>query len=128
MGNHAKALNRAFLRNKLNQISSITDASDFTDSFLGESSNSESPEHLFSEKLKPSQLQSPSTSLLLKSDDWTESTASKKTCGVVPGAKRKLESGSFGNNYLKESVGHTEIEVVAGALLGFLVGLVVCTI
>lgn len=33
---------------------------------------------------------------------------------------------SYGYPTLKESVGHTEIEVIAGAMLGFVVSLAIC--
>lgn len=64
----------------------------------------------------------------LKSDDRNESIASTKTSFEVPIVRRKSESDGFFYTDLKESVGHTEIEVVAGALLGFFVSLAVCTI
>lgn len=119
VGSHAKALNRAFSKDKdkLEQRSSITDTNDFADS--------QSTKPLFLEKLKPTWLRPRNTSLLLKSDDRTDSIAMEKNS--VPGLESNSESDSVMHAHFKESVGHSEVEVVAGGLLGFVVSIAICT-
>ncbi|CAA0836549.1 Acid phosphatase/vanadium-dependent haloperoxidase-related protein [Striga hermonthica] len=69
------------------------------------SSNVEKTDPVFLEEQKPTK-----SALLLKSDKTMQTS--------------KVEFSS--SSPLKESIGHTEVEVIAGALLGLLVSLVVC--
>lgn len=125
VGNHAKVLNRSFSKFKLEQRSSSTDTDDFTDSFSVESSNSRSVKPLFLEKLKPTRLRPTNTSFSLKSDNRKESVAPGNNS--LPGQESNSESDSFMHAHFKESVGHSEVEVVAGAMLGFLVSIAICS-
>ncbi|GFQ06002.1 uncharacterized membrane protein yuid [Phtheirospermum japonicum] len=99
VGTHAKELNKVLIRTTTssNSTSSRNDAK--TDS-----SNIENIDSLFSEEQNPT-----NSSLLLKSDNRMRTSNTYKQ-----------------SSPLKETIGHTEIEVAAGALLGFLVSLVVC--
>ncbi|KAL3614904.1 hypothetical protein CASFOL_040565 [Castilleja foliolosa] len=97
VGTHAKELNKVLIRSaSLDSTSSRNDAK-IDPSII------ESIDPLFSEEQKPT-----NSSVLLKSDNRMRTSSSYKRSST-----------------LKESIGHTEIEVAAGALLGFLVSLVV---
>ncbi|GER37543.1 acid phosphatase/vanadium-dependenthaloperoxidase-related protein [Striga asiatica] len=69
------------------------------------SSNVENIDPLFLEEQKPTD-----SALLLKSEKTMQTSKVEFSC----------------SSPLKESIGHTEVEVIAGALLGFLVSLAVC--
>lgn len=108
VGIHAKALNRVFSNTKLNSIPS-DDADRLVDSSSGKPSlKSESLDPLFLDEQSSFTTKQHNTSLLLKSDKGSR----QNTCMLIPP--------------LKESIGHTEIEVIAGALLGLCVSLAVC--
>lgn len=116
MGSHAKALNRVLYRNKLDSDWCSNNANDFAESFPGESSsNLETRNPLLLGIIKSFQRRLPNDSSLLKTDNRSK-----------PLLKGEAESIPFGCTPLKESVGHTEIEVIAGALLGFFVSLAAC--
>ncbi|CAN4114127.1 unnamed protein product [Withania somnifera] len=105
VGIHAKAFNKAF-RNQINSVPSTNKLDVLTDSIQEKlSSDAESTDPQSSEESSPYQLRLKNATLLLKPDE------------------RRVSSSSFAP--LKEQVGHTEIEVIAGALLGFFVSLVV---
>lgn len=108
VGIHAKALNRVFSNTKLNSIPS-DDADRLVDSSSGKPSlKSGSLEPLFFDEQSSFMKKQQNTSLLLKSDKGGR----QSTQMLIPP--------------LKESIGHTEIEVIAGALLGLCVSLAVC--
>ncbi|GLT98920.1 hypothetical protein SLE2022_163940 [Rubroshorea leprosula] len=102
VGNHARALNN---KSSINSIAS-KDKDGFIDLQRGTSST-----------------------LSMASLDPRPSTKSMKSPQLVTTEQRVNQTTRLAANHdespLKESIGHTEVEVVAGALLGFLVSLAV---
>lgn len=108
MGNHASVLNKNFLKASgstclLNDANNLTDSSSQNPSFS-------------------------SLEIAQRTNDRTNQATStlmpfKVTTNFEEG------SGNFVRDHalLKEWVGHTEVEVVAGAILGFLVSLIIHT-
>ncbi|XP_027170964.1 uncharacterized protein LOC113770640 [Coffea eugenioides] len=116
VGSQAKVLNRVLFRNNVESFSSC-DVNDSTEYFPEEvSTNIETFDASSLRKFRSSQLRVPNAPLLLKSENRT---------WRMPIVKGDSESIPFGCTPLKESVGHTEIEVIAGALLGFFVSIAV---
>lgn len=112
VGTHAKVLNKV-MPTTLYSSSSTNDANGLVNSYSRESSSDlEITGPVSSEELSSFQ-KKPSSSLLLKSDNRMHIRPS----GVV--------SDITVVSTLKESVGHTEVEVAAGALLGLVVSLVI---
>ncbi|KAH6778559.1 hypothetical protein C2S51_009871 [Perilla frutescens var. frutescens] len=106
VGTHAKVLNKV-MPATLYSPSSTNDANGLLNSYSRESSSD-------LEITDPVSFQkNPTSSTLLKSDNRVRI----KSSGVV--------SDISVVSSLKESVGHTEIEVAAGALLGLVVSLVI---
>ncbi|KAK4736479.1 hypothetical protein R3W88_000176 [Solanum pinnatisectum] len=106
VGIHAKAFNKALLRNQINSVTSTNELDVLTDSIQEKLSlDTESFDSQLSEESSPFQPRSKNATLLLKPDE------------------RRASSSSFVP--LKEQVGHTEVEVIAGAFLGFFVSLAV---
>ncbi|GKV37844.1 hypothetical protein SLEP1_g45819 [Rubroshorea leprosula] len=105
VGNHARALNKVLPKSSINSIAS-KDKDGFIDLQRGTSST-----------------------LNMASLDPRSSTNSMKSPQLVTTEQRAKQTTRLAANYdespLKESIGHTEVEVVAGALLGFLVSLAV---
>ncbi|KAI3466284.1 hypothetical protein Pfo_022947 [Paulownia fortunei] len=128
VGIHAKELNKVLLRTTSYSTSPRNDANDFTKSFSRESSsNLENIDPLFSEEQNSFQTKPTNSSLLLKSDDRMQSSSSfLRSSSVVSDVNGGSESVAYRCSQLKESIGHTEAEVAAGALLGFLVSLAIC--
>ncbi|KAL7142912.1 hypothetical protein ABFS83_08G156200 [Erythranthe nasuta] len=120
VGTHAKELNKVLLRSTPYSTSSRNDADDFTNSFSRESSsNLEKIDPVFMEERSSLEKKQTSSSLLLKSDE-------KMPNSVVSDVNGGRERVAYNISPLKESIGHTEIEVAAGALLGFLVSIAIC--
>ncbi|KAL3519233.1 hypothetical protein ACH5RR_021822 [Cinchona calisaya] len=117
VGSHAKVLNRVLYRNKLDSLTSSKEVNDPDESFPRESSSNLETRDPPLGKYASFLQRLPNASLLLKSGNRS-----------TPFVNGESESIPFGCTPLKESVGHTKIEVIAGALLGFFVGLGVCTI
>lgn len=93
-------------RNQINSVPSTNELDVLTDSIQEKfSSDTESFDPQLSEESSPFQPRSKNATLLLKPDE------------------RRASSSSFAP--LKEQVGHTEVEVIAGAFLGFFVSLAV---
>ncbi|KAL6553303.1 hypothetical protein OROGR_007145 [Orobanche gracilis] len=117
VGTHAKELNKVLLRTA-SYSTSFGNVIRTDSSCRGSSSSSvEIMDPVFSEDQKSFQKNPINSSMVLKSDDMqTISTYTRSSHNVEPNCSP-----------LKESIGHTEIEVVAGALLGFLVSLAICT-
>lgn len=105
VGNHARALNKVLPKSSINSIAS-KDKDGFIDSQRGTSST-----------------------LNMAYPDPRSSTNSRKSPQLVTTDQRVKQTTRLAANYdespLKESIGHTEVEVVAGALLGFVVSLAV---
>ncbi|PIN20046.1 hypothetical protein CDL12_07264 [Handroanthus impetiginosus] len=124
VGTHAKELNKVLLRTTSYSTSSRKDANDLTNSFTRESSSDlENIDPCFSEEQSSFEMEPTNSPLLVKPDDRKQSRTSSRRSSDVNGG---LEGMPYSCSPLKESIGHTEIEVVAGALLGFLVSLVIC--
>ncbi|KAJ7949049.1 Acid phosphatase/vanadium-dependent haloperoxidase-related protein [Quillaja saponaria] len=133
VGNHAITLNqilptKSFVNSK---------HSKGTDGVINCKSGISSPmtvggldESILSEKAAPFGLQPTNTSVLLASEDrkrqTNEQLLSSSFSPDSEAASETINANSLAP--LKESIGHTEVEVIAGALLGFLVGLSVYTI
>ncbi|KAL6544658.1 hypothetical protein OROMI_023520 [Orobanche minor] len=117
VGTHAKELNEVLLRTASSSTSSRNVAR--TDSCRESSLSStvENMDPLFSDDQNSFHKEPRNSSLVLKSDDMR----------TISSYTRSSQNVEHSCSPLKESIGHTEIEVVAGALLGFLVSLAVCT-
>ncbi|CAA2964596.1 Hypothetical predicted protein [Olea europaea subsp. europaea] len=121
VGIHAKELNRVLLSARKSSTSGK-----FTNSFPGElSSDLESTDPLFLEEQSSLQTKQANGFVLLRSGNRKQSTTIRSS-GVGSDVGEESVSVSYGSSTLKESVGHTEIEVVAGAVLGFIVSLAIC--
>ncbi|PHU29378.1 hypothetical protein BC332_01471 [Capsicum chinense] len=106
VGIHAKVFNKALFRNQINSVPSTNELDGLTDSIQEKlSTGIESTDPQLSEESSMFQQRSKNATILLKPDE------------------RSVSSSSFAP--LKEQVGHTEVEVIAGALLGFFVSLAV---
>ncbi|KAK4386787.1 Isocitrate dehydrogenase [NADP] [Sesamum angolense] len=123
VGTHARELNKVLLRTTSHSASSRNDAKDLTNYFPRESSpKMENVDPLSSDAMKPTK-----SSLLLKTDNRKQSNTSFiRSSNVVSEVNGGLESSGESCPQLKESIGHTEVEVAAGALLGFLVSVAIC--
>ncbi|KAL2495694.1 Acid phosphatase/vanadium-dependent haloperoxidase-related protein [Forsythia ovata] len=122
VGIHAKELNKVLLSTRTSSTSSSNDTGILTNSFSGESSSDlESIDPLFLEEQSSIQTKQANASLLLKSKNRIQSATVRSS-----GVEEESVSVSYGCSTLKESVGHTEIEVIAGAVLGFFVSLAIC--
>ncbi|KAJ8574100.1 hypothetical protein K7X08_025905 [Anisodus acutangulus] len=106
VGIHAKTFNKAFFRYQINSVPSTNELDVLTDSIQEKlSSDAKSSDPQSSQESSPFQPRLKNVTLLLKPDEI------------------RVSSSSF--SPLKEQVGHTEVEVIAGALLGFFVSLAV---
>ncbi|CAL5367786.1 unnamed protein product [Camellia sinensis] len=125
VGIHAKALNGVLLQNS----ASSNDADDLIDSQPRKSSsNSESFGPLFLEEANAFQAKQTNAKLLLRSENRKSQSGiliSSSLASDVEGESKKIANSWA---MLKESVGHNEIEVIAGALLGLFVSFVVYTL
>ena len=130
VGNHAKALNRILPKKQVNSVVS-KDRDNLIDSReeTASTKNIERLGPLLSKKSSSLTSKSENVPLLVTSDKEMRQT--NETVASFELAADDYEgSESNANNRipLKESIGHTEVEVVAGALLGFLVSLAVYSI
>ncbi|KAI8008380.1 putative membrane protein YuiD [Camellia lanceoleosa] len=125
VGIHAKALNMVLLQNS----ASSNDADDLIDSQPRKSSsNSESFGPLFLEEADTFQAKQTNAKLLLRSENRKSQSGiliSSSLASDVEGESKKIANSWA---MLKESVGHNEIEVIAGALLGLFVSFAVYTL
>lgn len=128
VGNQAKVINKLLPKTRSNTCPSNA-AYHMSESSSGKQSSSslERPDALHLQELNPTK-PIKSTTLLSRIDERTNQTMSTKTPSDLT-TDVKEGSGDFVHYYapLKESVGHTEIEVLAGAILGFLVSLIIHT-
>ncbi|KAK9275591.1 hypothetical protein L1049_022858 [Liquidambar formosana] len=123
VGNHARTLNGILLpKTKVNSISS-KEMDDLLDSKPGRSSSldSESLGPLLSEETISSHTPKPAPVLVRSANGARQVLMSS---GVEEGSENATRSPTT----LKEAIGHTEVEVIAGAMLGFFVSLAVYTI
>lgn len=132
VGNHAKVLNKTLpesarmssvptkdrgrINPKPKTSSSPSLKSDSFGSLLSEEANSFSSE--------------PTNGPLVSLSDnkIRQTTETQMSSGLGTDAEQGLERAGNRSTLLKESIGHTEVEVTAGALLGFLVGLAMYSI
>ncbi|KAJ4981638.1 hypothetical protein NE237_032475 [Protea cynaroides] len=131
VGNHAKVLNRRLLEPQETPIPPRgKDIDDLKNSKTGKSSinsKSLSPFILSSEKGSRYTSNTDEASPLIRSENTTARSSIMPSVSLTTEIE---ELAKASNNYipLKESIGHTELEVVAGALLGFLVSLAVYSV
>ncbi|XP_050278546.1 uncharacterized protein LOC126720271 [Quercus robur] len=130
VGNHAKVLNKVLAKIHVNSVHT-KDRENMIDSQPG-TSLPVSLERLgphVSEEASSFTSKSTNSPLLLRSDDKMRQNnqavlSSGSAANVEEGIERTIENLIS----LKESIGHTEVEVIAGALLGFFVSLALYTI
>ncbi|OMO63654.1 Acid phosphatase/vanadium-dependent haloperoxidase-related protein [Corchorus olitorius] len=131
VGNHAKALNTVLPKRQINSfVSKSRDDSIDSPEESTSTSNSGRLDSRFSEKARSSTSKSANVALLVTSDDEVKQ-ANEGVASFKLAADDDRSSESQVNIQvipLKESIGHTEVEVIAGALLGFLVSLAVYSI
>ncbi|KAM3683914.1 hypothetical protein ACJW31_11G001000 [Castanea mollissima] len=130
VGNHAKVLNKVLAKIHVNSVHT-KDRENMIDSQPGTSlpASLERLGPLMSEEASSFTSKSTNSPLLLRSDDKMRQNnqavlSSDSAANVEEGIERTIENLIF----LKESIGHTEVEVIAGALLGFFVSLALYTI
>lgn len=123
VGNHAKALNKMLPKTEVN--SKVCSRDDLIDS-------QEVPEEnlgaLLSKEEKPFLPNSTNSPLLLETENKTRQTSQRLAFSSLTAAEEATEKIPCSSAPLKESIGHTEVEVVAGALLGFFVSVAIYTI
>ncbi|KAM1032375.1 hypothetical protein ACFX2I_035961 [Malus domestica] len=129
VGNHAKVLNKTLPPNTTVNSVPPQDRGRINSQPQKPLLKSESVESLLSEEaniLSPKATNGPLTS---QSKEITmQATQTQVSSGLGSNAEEDLERAANTSTRLKESIGHTEVEVAAGALLGFLVGLAVYAI
>lgn len=112
-------MNKVLPRTRLYTPSLPDDGNDVVNSYSrGSSSDLEITDPVLSEEYSSLQKKQ-MKSLLLESDN----RVLVRSSGVVSDINGELQSVE---SSLKESVGHTEVEVAAGAFLGLVVSLVIC--
>ena len=129
MGIHAKAMNKLLLKMRINSIPS-KDRDNLINSQQAEKStplNVDGLEKfLLSQESTSSEPQPGNSRLLVKSDKQIRQANVGNPLSVFSADAEELSKlAATGLMPLKESIGHTEAEVTAGAILGFLVGLAV---
>ncbi|XVE53781.1 hypothetical protein DITRI_Ditri03aG0029900 [Diplodiscus trichospermus] len=127
VGNHAKALNVVLPRRQLKSI--VYKGKDNLIDSLEESESTGDFGRLgplLSKKSSSLTSKSGKVPLLVTSDKETTQTTEAVACfELATDGYEGSEHDANNSMPLKESIGHTEVEVVAGALLGFLVSLAV---
>ncbi|KAM3683916.1 hypothetical protein ACJW31_11G001200 [Castanea mollissima] len=119
VGNHAKVLNKVLAKIHVNSVHT-KDRENMIDSQPGTSL----PVSLERLGCLVSEEASSFTSKSTMRQNNQAVLSSDSAANVEEGIERTIENLIF----LKESIGHTEVEVIAGALLGFFVSLVLYTI
>lgn len=130
VGNHAKVLNKVLAKIHLNSVHN-KDIDDSIDSQSGPSlpTSLESLRPLLSEEASSFTSKPIKSPLLLRSDDkMRENNEAVLSSALAADVEEGSERSTDNSIPLKESIGHTEVEVIAGALLGFFVSLAVYTI
>ncbi|KAK8485005.1 hypothetical protein V6N12_019893 [Hibiscus sabdariffa] len=122
VGNHAKVLNAILAKRRVSSVSVVSedrdDLIDSRDETSESAGNFEGLSPILSKKPRSLASKTVNASVLIASDKETRQSFefAGDDCEVLDQIR------------LKESIGHTEVEVVAGALLGFLVSLAVYSI
>ncbi|KAG4135807.1 hypothetical protein ERO13_D08G240200v2 [Gossypium hirsutum] len=126
VGNHARALNTMLPKVEVNSVV-YEDQDNLIDS---REKSSERLGPILSKKSSSSTSKNANVPVLIASEKETRQT--KEAAASFEFAANDYEGLEGDANYrqvrLKESIGHTEVEVIAGALLGFVVSLVVYSI
>ncbi|XP_042514580.1 uncharacterized protein LOC122089145 [Macadamia integrifolia] len=129
VGNHAQVLNRKLLEAQQTPIPRREkDNDDLIDSKPGKSSiKSESLVPLISssENGNPYISNPEDAATPIRSEDTTSRSSIMLSTSFTAESEKSLTKASNSYIPLKESIGHTQVEVLAGALLGFLVSLAV---
>lgn len=130
VGNHAKVLNKVLATIHINSV--LTNGrDDMIDSQPGRSLpvSLERLGTLVSEEASSFTSKTTNSPILLRSDDKMRKTnQAVLSSGLSTDVEEGIERTTDNLIPLKESIGHTEVEVIVGALLGFFVSLAVYTI
>lgn len=129
MGNHAKVLNKLLAKIHLNSVHN-KDIDDLIDSQLGPSLpiSLENLRPLLSEEANSFTSKPINSPMLLRSDDKMRQNNETVLFSALAADVKEGSESSDNSIPLKEAIGHTEVEVIAGALLGFFVSLAAYTI
>ncbi|XP_057986056.1 uncharacterized protein LOC110672311 [Hevea brasiliensis] len=129
VGNHAKVLNKQLSNTQVKSMAS-TGRDDMIDSQQGISSTlGENLSPLLSkEGRRPFVQKSTNAPLLVNSENKNRQASQVLVSSSIASDEEETEKPLNSSSLLKESIGHTEVEVIAGALLGFCVSLAVHTI
>ncbi|KAK7832464.1 hypothetical protein CFP56_026563 [Quercus suber] len=130
VGNHAKVLNKVLAKIHVNSVHT-KDRENMIDSQPGTSLpvSLERLGPLVSEEASSFTSKSTNSPLLLRSDDkMRQNNQAVLSSGSAANVEEGIERTNENLISLKESIGHTEVEVIAGALLGFFVSLALYTI
>lgn len=126
VGNHARALNTMLPKVEVNSVV-YEDRDNLIDS---REKSTERLGLILSKKSSSSTSKNPNVPVLIASENETRQT--NEAAASFEFAANDYEGLEGDANYrqvrLKESIGHTEVEVIAGALLGFVVSLAVYSI
>ncbi|CAK7326014.1 unnamed protein product [Dovyalis caffra] len=117
VGNHAKELNKVLSKTEVNSmVSSLNESQQATEEKLGP---------LLSKGGRPFLPNSTNSPILLETESKTTQTSQIPVSSSLAGTEEAREKVPYSSaSPLKESIGHTEVEVIAGALLGFFVSLI----
>nr|POF12208.1 putative membrane protein yuid [Quercus suber] len=121
VGNHAKVLNKVLAKIHVNSVHT-KDRENMIDSQPGTSLpvSLERLGPLVSEEASSFTSKSTNSPLLLRSDDkMRQNNQAVLSSGSAANVEEGIERTNENLISLKESIGHTEVEVIAGALLGF---------
>ncbi|KAK6934774.1 Protein of unknown function DUF212 [Dillenia turbinata] len=128
VGIHAKVLNKHLHKTKVNSVSSV-DTTEIIDSKPGTSTGKLKTFGTVLSQEGNSSLNMTKTPVLARSDmKVTQNSVRPSSSRLAAEFKEGSDQNSSKPSKLKESIGHTEIEVTAGALLGLVVSLAVYTI
>lgn len=126
VGNHAKVLNKTLPLNTTVNSVPTQDGGRINSQRKKPLVMSESVESLLSEEANIFSPKATNGPLASQSKEITmQATQTQVSSGLGSNAEEGLERAANTSTGLKESIGHTEVEVAAGALLGFLIGLAV---
>ncbi|KAI9104197.1 hypothetical protein K1719_023033 [Acacia pycnantha] len=129
VGNHAKVMNKL-----LQILENSVDSQDREDRLINYQTGTSTSlnvngleKSLVSQEANSSETQLRNASVLVESNSKRSKTSEERSSslGFSTDAEELSKLAANGLNPLKESIGHTEVEVIAGALLGLLVGFAV---
>ncbi|KAJ6720696.1 ACID PHOSPHATASE/VANADIUM-DEPENDENT HALOPEROXIDASE-RELATED PROTEIN [Salix viminalis] len=123
VGNHAKALNKMLPKTEVNSM--VCSRDDLIGSKEGPEENLGA---LLSKEERPFLSDSTNPPVLLETENKTRQSSQRLAFSSLKASEEATEKIPSSSAPLKESIGHTEFEVIAGALLGFFVSVAVHTI